>query len=144
MFNIDDMQNTGEFNINIDYRIEAFTEKEITNIYDRLMHITQQILDSYTKKNEDIVFKDIEIVTEKEKEIILKDFNDTEKEYPKDMLVFENLEKNAKKNPSKPAALAKENAVCSRLPERRFFGSFLLLLRFCALETTRERRTKAI
>ena len=49
------------------------------------------------------MFRDIEIVTPKERETILVDFNDTKHDYPKNMRVYDNLELNAEKNPSKPA-----------------------------------------
>lgn len=103
MFNISDMENTGDFDINIDYRIEAFSDKDIENIYDRLIHISHQVIDEFSKNSQDFIFKDLEIVTPKEKETILVDFNNTKHDYPRDMRVYDNLEENAKKNPSKPA-----------------------------------------
>lgn len=111
MFNVSDLESTGGFEVNVDYRLDAFKEKDILNIYDRLLHIVDQVIKHDPQKEEDIAFKDIEIVTEKEKETILVDFNNTNKDYPRDMRVYDNLEKNAKKNPSKPALYFEGNMI---------------------------------
>ncbi len=103
MFNIGDLENTGDFEVNIDYRVDAFSAKQIDDIYNRLIYMAKQVVEAYSKVNEDLLFKNIEIVTEKEKDVILVDFNNTKKEYPKYMRVYDNLELFAKKNPSKPA-----------------------------------------
>ena len=106
MFNIGDLENTGGFEVNIDYRVDAFTEKEIENIYDRLIYMYKQVVES-----KEIVFKDIEIITENERKVILEDFNNTKKDYPKEMRVFDNLEKYAAKNPTKPALYFEGNMM---------------------------------
>ena len=103
MFNISDIENSGTFDINIDYRVVAFSENEITNIYDRILYIAKQIVQEYFNNKNDLLFKNIEVVTEAEKNKILIDFNNTDKAYPKEMRVYDNLEKFAKLNPSKPA-----------------------------------------
>lgn len=98
MLNIDDLESSGGLDVNIDYKNEAFEEKDIEEIYLRLMNIVNQII-----KADSIKFKDVEVVTEKEKIQILKDFNDTKKSYPKDKRIYDYLEENVEKFPQKDA-----------------------------------------
>lgn len=98
MLNIDDLESSGGLDVNIDYKNEAFEEKDIEEIYLRLMNIVNQIINA-----DSIKFKDVEVVTEKEKIQILKDFNDTKKSYPKDKRIYDYLEENVEKFPQKDA-----------------------------------------
>ncbi len=98
MLNIDDLQNSGGLNINIDYKKEAFTEKEISDIYARLLHVIKQVI-----QNKNILFKDVEIVTNEEKNKILYEFNDTKKDYPREKRLYDYLEEQVKKTPDKIA-----------------------------------------
>lgn len=98
MLNIDDLQSFGGLNMNIDYKNEAFTAKDIENIYERLLYIIKQVIE-----NPEINFKDIELVTLQEREKILIEFNNTKKEYPKEKRIFDFLEENTEKFPQKNA-----------------------------------------
>lgn len=98
MLNIDDISQTGELHLNFDYRKKAFTAEEVEKIYQRLLYMIEQIL---TK--EEIRFCDIEIVTEAERKQLLFDFNDTQKEYPKEKCIYEFLEEQVQKMPNKVA-----------------------------------------
>jgi len=106
MLNIDDLQNSGGLNINIDYKNEAFTEKQVEEIYNRLIYIIEQIV-----VNENILFKDIDIVTESEKKQILYDFNDTKKDYPREKRLFDYIEKRAVETPNKIALQFENESV---------------------------------
>ena len=98
MMNIDDLQNSGGLNVNIDYKLEAFTEEEIEKIYTRLIYIIEQII-----SNEKINFKDIEIVTPEEKKEILEIFNNTKVPYPSEKRIYDYLEERAYTTPKKVA-----------------------------------------
>ena len=106
MLNIDDLQNSGGLNINIDYKKEVFQNTEIENIYNRLLHIINQVIN-----NREILFKDVEIVTEEEKNKILYAFNNTEKEYPKEKRLFDYLETQTKVTPNKIALNFEGNSI---------------------------------
>lgn len=133
MLNIDDLQNSGGLNINIDYKKEAFTDKEIEEIYNRLLHIINQILTC-----ENILFKDIDIVTESEKKQILCDFNNTKKDYPREKRLFDYLESQAAKTPEKVALKyenesitykefnEKVNSLANYLIENGINGNFII------------------
>ncbi len=109
MLNIDDMQRSGGFNINIDYRLSVFSEDEINNIYERLLAIIYQVVE---KQN--ILFKNVEIVTPKEKELLLKDFNDTKKPYSKNKRIYDFLEQNAKIVPNNVALIFENKKITYR------------------------------
>ena len=106
MLNIDDLQNSGGLNINIDYKKEAFNDEEIEAIYNRLVCIIEQVI-----KNKKIAFKDIEIVTIEEKNKILYEFNDTKKEYPKEKRLYDYLEQQAIQTPDKIALRFEGNSI---------------------------------
>ena len=106
MMNIADMEGAGVLDVNIDYKDEAFTENEIEKIYARLMHIVQQVI-----RKKEISFKDIEVVTDDEKLEILKKFNDTKKDYPKEKRIYDFLEENVMKFPQKDALYFEGNKM---------------------------------
>lgn len=106
MLNIDDIQNSGGLSINIDYKKEAFEESEIVNIYNRLLKIIRQVIN-----NPEILFKDVEIVTDEEKEKILYEFNNTNKPYQKEKRLFDYLEEAVKKTPDKVALKFEEHTL---------------------------------
>ena len=98
MMNIDDLENSGGFTINIDYRKESFEEEEIDAIYQRLQFMIKQVIENPT-----ILFQDVEIITSEERKEILEVFNDTKKEYPKEKRLYDYLEEQTKKTPNKIA-----------------------------------------
>ncbi len=106
MMNIDDRTGSGSFNINIDYQLKKFNKREIDMIWGRLTNIIDQVLNS-----DDILFKDIEIVTPEEKEEILNKFNDTAVDYPKNTLLHQYLELYADENPEKIALVFNGNTM---------------------------------
>lgn len=106
MLNIDDLQNSGGLNINIDYKKEAFSTEEVEKIYYRLIHIINQIVNQ-----KEILFKDVEIVTSEEKQKILYEFNDTKKEYPKEKRIYDYLEEHVLIAPNKTALKFEDSEI---------------------------------
>jgi len=98
MLNISNRDNDGCFTFDFDYRLNCFPEEEIMKIYQRLIHMVNQVI-----VHPDIICKDVEIITLEEKEQILVDFNNTLKPYPNDKCLNYFLEENAKKYPNKVA-----------------------------------------
>lgn len=119
MMNIDDRTGNGENHINIDYQLKKFNHHDIDSIWSRLESIICQVLQS-----DEIVFKDVEIVTPEEKHTILSIFNNTDVAYPKNMLLHQYLEINASKNPDKTALLfAGRQITYEDFNKSKFFGS---------------------
>ncbi len=98
MLNIDDLQSLGGFHINIDYQKDGLSDEEVEKIYARFCYIIEQVL-----LEKEIFVKDVEIVTKKEKQKILYEFNQTKKDYPKEKRLFDALEQRAKETPNKIA-----------------------------------------
>lgn len=95
MMNIDDRTGSGEYHINIDYQLKKFNKQDIDSIWVRLEYVVCQVLNS-----DDILFKDVEIVTAEEKKKILFDFNQENIAYPTDICVHQIFEAQAKKYPT--------------------------------------------
>ncbi len=98
MFNI--TKHNEKYQIDIDYRIKLFNEREIEieNIFRRIEFIIFQVL-----SHPHLELKEVEIVTPDERKKILEQFNDTEKEYPTSETVVSFFERNVKLYPNKTA-----------------------------------------
>ncbi|MBO5479216.1 MAG: amino acid adenylation domain-containing protein [Clostridia bacterium] len=72
-----DINDTGSVNIAYDYRVDKYTEEEVSHIHERILHMIHQVL-----TNEEILVNDIEIVTSKEKYELLYTFNNNTIDIP--------------------------------------------------------------
>lgn len=93
-----DINDTGAIQISYDYLIEKYKLEDIEDFHARIINIINQVL-----KNEKILLNEIEIVTPKEKEIVLYDFNKTKKDYDENKTIAMLIEEQAKKTPEKKA-----------------------------------------
>ena len=84
-----------DLNIAYDYQTQKYDEEDIENMHNRILYIASQVLE-----NENILEKDIEIVTKEEKNKILYEFNNTKTDYPKDKTIIELFEDQVKKTPN--------------------------------------------
>lgn len=103
---ISDMQNTGTFVVNYDYKVNSLSEEEVINIHNRLLYIINQII-----KNEKQKIKDIEIITLEEKNVILNKFNNTDEPYNLDKNIMDIIEEVSKKYPNNIAIIDKDNEI---------------------------------
>lgn len=87
-----------KIHIDIDWRKNQFTSDEVDNIQYRLLDIILK-----AASNENILVRDISIATEKETDIILHEFNNTDYPYPRNNLLHQYLEEYVVKNPDKIA-----------------------------------------
>ncbi len=78
-----------------DYKVDKYSEQEISNFHKRILHMLNQILN-----NENVLLKEIEIVTDDEKNYILNEFNNTKTEYPKNKTISQLFEEQAEKTPN--------------------------------------------
>ena len=90
-----DMNDEGTLNIAYDYRINKYSDVDISNIHNRISSMVSQVL-----ANPTISLCDIDIVTAEEKNRILNEFNDTYLEYDKTKTVVDYFEKQVKKTPN--------------------------------------------
>ena len=95
-----DIDNTGNLQIGYDYLTGLYSEEDINQIHNRLFYIFDQIINDASKK-----IKDIEIVTDKEKEVLLNDFNNTYKKYDEKLTISKLFEEIANKYPNNIALI---------------------------------------
>lgn len=89
-----DMDNTGMLRINYDYLADAFEDIEIEYLHTRLMAIIESAED-----NADVSVENLRIMTKEEENKILYEFNNTERDYPKESTVIELFEEQVIKTP---------------------------------------------
>lgn len=98
---IDDRDNEGVFNISYDYQIDKFTEKDIKNIH---AHLCCLLIDAIENPSKETYA--LNLISAKEKQKILYEFNDTSVEFSQDKCVHQLFEEQAKKSPDKTAVVA--------------------------------------
>lgn len=96
-----DNNDTGDLIMSYDYLVDKYSLDDISATNDRILTIINQIL-----TNEYICLNNIEIVTEKEKNKILFDFNNTNVDYPKDKTIVDLFEEQVEKTPDKIALIS--------------------------------------
>ena len=89
-----DLNDTGSLNIAYDYKVSIYEGSDIEKLHKRIEYIISQVLN----KN-DIEIKDIEIVTPKEREKLVYEFNQTDLEYDKTKPIIKYFEEQAEKEP---------------------------------------------
>jgi len=83
--------------LDFDYQLSSFTEKQIDDMYHQMLLVIEQIINSESK------MKDIVLINEEDKQKFLFDFNNTKKEYDFNKTWLDLFEDMAKKNPDKTA-----------------------------------------
>ena len=104
---IHDVSDIGKMSISYDYKISKYTDTYISKILKRIKYIIEQILSEGADKK----LSDIEVVTEKEKNILLHDFNNTLKRYDKTQTIHSIIEKQAAKTPNKIAVICEDKKI---------------------------------
>ncbi len=94
-----DYNSTG-LNVFYDYKTSKYDVNDITNIHNRIENMINQVL-----SNSEINVSDIEVVTSKEKNQILNDFNSWKVEIPNDKNVIELFEYQVAKHPDTTAVV---------------------------------------
>ncbi len=93
-----DINDCGNLVVSYDYKISKYNETDIANIHERTMSMINQILNT-----NDIALKNIDIVTEKEKNELLYDFNNTALQYDETIPIISFFENQVKKTPNATA-----------------------------------------
>lgn len=103
---LSDLNCSGSLDIAYDYKINKYTEDDILAIHNRILHIINQIINY-----DDICLKDIEIVTDKEKNDILYKFNDTTCDYDVTKNIVSLWEEQVSKTPNKVALVCNGSSL---------------------------------
>ena len=91
--------------LTVEYNTDLFREETINKFIKAYTSILTQAL------NENILIKDIEVLTKEEKETVLNNFNDTSAEYAKDKYIHELFEEQVAKKPNKVALVANDKTL---------------------------------
>ena len=95
-----DLNDEATMTVAYDYKAEQFNAQEIAHLHARILTIIHQII-----VNNDILLKEIEIVTPEEKHQILYDFNNTKVDYPRDKTIVDLFEDQVTKTPDNIAVV---------------------------------------
>lgn len=93
-----DMNDEGKLNVAYDYRVNKYSPDDINSIHNRILHIIAQILET-----PEILLNNIDVITPKEKDLILNKFNNTFLEYDKSKTVVDYFEEQVEKTPNNTA-----------------------------------------
>ena len=92
---LSDINNEYSITVAYDYKVEKYDEQDILDLHSRILSIIKQVINT-----ENILLKNIEIVTPEEKLFILKEFNNTSSNYPYNKTIVDLFERQVNNNPS--------------------------------------------
>ena len=92
--------------INIEYCTDLFKKETIERLFEHYINAIDFIMNDVNTK-----IKDIEIISNTEKNKILYEFNDTKMEYPKDKTITELFEEQVEKTPNDVAVVFEDNKL---------------------------------
>ena len=101
-----DYNGSGTLSIFYDYKTSKYVKSEIKQMHERINHIIEQVL-----QDDSIDIENIEIVTPEEKLQILKEFNNTKTDYPRNMSAIELFENKVKETPNKVAIVFEDSEL---------------------------------
>ena len=104
-----DLNDENSMTVAYDYKYDKYDTRDITDFHNRILTMIKQIID-----NNEILLKDIEIVTPEEKNKILYDFNNTKIDYPKDKTIVDLFEEQVEKTPDNIAVVFEEQKLTYR------------------------------
>ncbi len=98
-----------DIELSIEYCTKLFNKGTIERVYKHLKNIIEKIV-----KNQNIHLKEIEIITEEEKQQILANFNDTKAAYPGNKTIQQLFEEQAKRTPDNIALVFEDKQLTYR------------------------------
>ena len=106
VLHIYDMDDTDNFSFIYDYQNCFFDNSQIKDIHSRILHICEQVME-----NKDILIKDIQLVTDEEKDLILNQFNNTFVEYDSTKTIIDLFKEQVISNPNKEAIICNNQRI---------------------------------
>lgn len=95
-----DLNSLGSLTVSYDYQLSHYTQKDIEDIHTRILYLISQVLEK-----PDLSLSEYEIVTPKEKQKLLCDFNNTSLSYDETIPYITHFEKQVALTPSMPALI---------------------------------------
>ncbi|MEN8905360.1 MAG: condensation domain-containing protein, partial [Clostridiales bacterium] len=109
VIHINDRENEGNFIIQFDYLIDVFSEEEINRMFELIMNLLNNAIESPETK-----VSHLELMSKEEKNKILYEFNDTYADYPKDKTINKLFEDQVEKTPDNIAIVFNDNKITYR------------------------------
>ncbi len=103
---INDREDDGNIILDFDFKEDLFMVKEIEFIYDHIIRILWHALDNPARQ-----LKNVEMISEKEKQKIVNEFNDNKGYYSKELTVCRLFEKQVKKTPDSIAVVCDNKTI---------------------------------
>jgi len=104
-FTITEMANGG-YALGLEYCSDLYKESSAARVLEAYIRVLEQVI-----SNKELKVKDIKLVSENEREQILRVFNDTAAEYPKAKTVVELFEEQVVRTPNKTAVVFEEERL---------------------------------
>lgn len=92
--------------VNLEYRTDLFKEDTINRLFEHFINVLNVISD-----NNDVLIKDISIISDEEKNKILYEFNDTHIPFNNLKTISQLIEEQVEKSENKPAIIFKDNQI---------------------------------
>ena len=97
---LDILESTDSLFLSVEYNTYLFNQKTIRRLIENYTQILEQVI-----QQPDILLSEIELVTQAEKQQLLKDFNNTQVNYDKEKTIQELFEAQVKKTPNQLAVI---------------------------------------
>ena len=104
-----DLHDKSSITVAYDYKSDKYDSVDISDLHNRILTIINQVI-----SNNDILLKNIEIVTPEEKHKILYEFNNTEVDYPRDKTIVDLFEEQVEKTPDNIAVVFEDEKLTYR------------------------------
>ena len=106
VLHIYDMDDTKSFSFIYDYQNCFYDYSQIKDIHNRLRHICEQVIN-----DRNILIKDIQLITDEEKNLILDEFNNTSLKYDSSKTIIDLFQEQAISNPEKIAIICDNKSI---------------------------------
>lgn len=104
-----DLHGEDSITVAYDYKADKYDSQYIQDLHARILTVINQVID-----NNEILLKNIEIVTPEEKHKILYEFNDTAVDYPRDKTIVDLFEEQVEKTPDNIAVVFEDKKLTYR------------------------------
>jgi len=104
-----DLHGEDSMTVAYDYKADKYDSQDIRDLHSRILTIIKQVIDC-----NDILLKNIEIVTPEEKHKILYEFNNTKVDYPRDKTIVDLFEEQVEKTPDNIAVVFEDQKLTYR------------------------------
>ncbi|MFC0215032.1 amino acid adenylation domain-containing protein [Paenibacillus chartarius] len=91
---------TGTLQLDFDYRSQVYTEHEMEQLCGRMLQLIRHAMADPGKP-----VRELSMVGERERQLVVHTFNDTARDYPQHRLIHEGFERNAAERPDHPAVV---------------------------------------